>query len=65
MTRSQSMLLVLAAVIAAIIFLLLTVYFGAMAAGHPRFKHMLLFVVLAVLSLLVAWFAFPKKVPQR
>jgi uncharacterized membrane protein len=61
MPRSQSLILVAAGIIAAIIFVLLTVYFGAFAAGHPRAKHMLLFIVLAVVSLLVAWFAYPKR----
>ncbi len=65
MSRSQSLLLVAAGIIAAILFLLLTVYFGAFAAGHPRAKHMLLFIVLAVVSLLVAWFAYPKAEARR
>jgi hypothetical protein len=54
------MLVVIAAIIAAVIFLLLTIYFGAVAGGHPRVKHMILFIALAVISLLVAWFTYPK-----
>ena len=60
MTRTQSLALVAGAIIAAIVFLVLTYYFGAAAAGHPRFKHMALFVVLALLSLLVSWYAYPE-----
>lgn len=65
MTRSQRWLLVVAGVVAAIIFLALTVYFGVAAAGYPRFKHMLLFIVLAAASALVAWFSLPEGMMQR
>jgi membrane-associated HD superfamily phosphohydrolase len=60
MTRTQSWLLVGAGVIAAVIFLVLTVYYGAEAAGHPHVKHMILFILLAIVGLLVAWFSYPK-----
>jgi hypothetical protein len=59
LTRQQRLLLVAAGVIACIIFVVLTIYYGTAATGHPRVKHMILFGVLAVLSLLVAWFAWP------
>jgi membrane protease YdiL (CAAX protease family) len=61
MERNQSWLPVIAGVVAAIVFALLMIYFGAAAAGHPRVKHVLLFLILAVASLLVVWFTFPKK----
>jgi hypothetical protein len=63
--RTQTWLPVIAGIVAAVIFLCLTVYFGAAAAGHPRFKHMLLFVILAVLSLLLVWFSYPKPTTRR
>ncbi len=59
LTRQQRLLLVTAGVLACIVFAVLTIYFGTAATGHPRVKHMILFIVLAVLSLLVAWFAWP------
>lgn len=52
LSRSQRWLLAAAGIVAALIFLALTFYFGAAALGHPRFKHMLLFIVLAVASVL-------------
>ena len=42
-----------------VVFAVLTVYYGVAASGHPRAKHMVLFIALAVLSALVAWFAWP------
>jgi hypothetical protein len=59
LTRQQRLLLVAAGVIACIVFIILTIYWGTAAPGHPRVKHMILFIVLAVLSLLVSWFAWP------
>jgi hypothetical protein len=59
--KNQSWLPVIAGIIAAFIFAILMLYFGAAAAGHPRVKHVLLFLILAVASLLVVWFTFPKK----
>ena len=61
MKRDQSWLWVAAGIIAAIVFLALTAYFGLAASEHPRIKHMVLFVILAGLSLLVAWFSYPKR----
>lgn len=61
MQRNQSWLLVVAGIVAAIIFVALTVYFGAAATDHPRVKHMILFIVLAIVSLLVVWFSYPKR----
>jgi hypothetical protein len=60
MTRNQGLFVVVGGIVAAIIFLLLTVYFGVAAAGHPHVKHMILFVLLAAVSLLVSWYAYPK-----
>jgi hypothetical protein len=59
LTRGQRLLLTALGILLALIFLALTVYWAVAAPGHPRVKHMLLFIVLAVLSALVAWFAFP------
>jgi hypothetical protein len=58
-SRSQRLALVAAGIVVAIICLALTVYFGVAAAGHPRAKHMLLFIVLAIVGALIAWFAYP------
>jgi hypothetical protein len=51
--------LVAAGALALVVFLALTVYYGVAATGHPRVKHMVLFIVLAALSAIVAWFAWP------
>lgn len=64
LTRQQRLLLVVAGVLACIVFVVLTIYYGTAATGHPRVKHMILFIVLAVLSLLVSWFAWPAQGTQ-
>ncbi|MGI8550670.1 MAG: hypothetical protein ACR2PL_07765 [Dehalococcoidia bacterium] len=64
LSRSQRQLLVLAGIVAAVLFLALTVYYGVAATGHPRAKHMVLFIVLAACSALVAWFAAPGGMAQ-
>jgi hypothetical protein len=61
MLRNQPWLLVVAGIVAALIFIGLTVYFGTAATDHPRVKHMILFAILAILSLLVVWFSYPKR----
>ena len=43
------------------VFLALTIYYATAADGHPRVKHILLFIGLAAVSGLVSWFSFPKK----
>jgi len=60
MTRMQSWLLVAAGLVAAIVLLVLTYYFGVAAPGHPHVKHMIGLLVLCGLSLLVSWYAYPK-----
>jgi hypothetical protein len=42
-----------------IVFAILIAYFSAFAAHYPRVKHDVLFIVLALGSLLLAWFAWP------
>ena len=60
MDRSQSRLIAVAGLAAAVIFVLLLIYYGVAAAGHPHVKHMILFLFLALVSLLVSWFSYPK-----
>jgi hypothetical protein len=60
MERSQSRLIAAAGLGAAVIFLLLMLYYGVAAAGHPHVKHMVLFLFLAIVALLVSWFSYPK-----
>lgn len=64
MTRTQRWLLVAAGIAGIILFLALTVYFGTAAVRAPRVKHMILFIVLAGGSGLVAWFALPEGMLQ-
>lgn len=59
MSRSQRMLVAVAGVIGVLLCLALTVYYATGAPGHPRGKHMILFIALAVVSALVSWFAYP------
>ncbi len=64
-SRGQRMGLTIAAVVLAVVFALNIVYWTAFAPGHPHFKHDLLFVVLTLGSLIVAWFAYPpRRLPQ-
>lgn len=63
-SRTQRWLLVVAGTVAAVVFVALTVYFAAAAPGHPHAKHMLLFIVLALASALVAWFSLPEGIAQ-
>lgn len=65
LTRQQRLMAVAAGVVGIILFAALTVYYAAAATGHPRVKHMILFIVLAVLSAIVAWFAWPSDSAAR
>ena len=49
----------------AVVFVILIVYFTAFASHHPRVKHDVLFIVLALGSLLLAWFAWPSTSSAR
>ncbi len=59
LSRGQRMAVAAVALVLAIVFVILIVYFSAFATRHPRVKHDVLFVVLTIGSLLVAWFAWP------
>jgi hypothetical protein len=59
-THAQRWLAVAGGIVAAILFIGLTIYYGTAAPGHPHVKHMILFIVLAVASALLAWFSFPE-----
>jgi preprotein translocase subunit SecY len=65
LSRSQRMAVVVIALVLAVIFAILIVYFSAFAAHHPRAKHDVLFAVLTLGSLLVAWFAWPNASSMR
>ena len=49
------------ALVLSLLFILAAVYFAAAADGHPRVKHVLLFIGLAVVSGLAAWFTLPPR----
>ena len=40
---------------------LIVVYYGTAAHGHPRVKHMILFLALAGAAALYAWFSLPPR----
>jgi hypothetical protein len=61
MSRAQPYLMVAGGVGVAIVFVALAIYYGTAAAGAPHLKHVALFVVLAVLSVIVSWFSYPKR----
>lgn len=64
-SRGQRVGLTIAAVVLALVFALNIVYWTVFAPEHPRIKHDLLFVVLTLGSLIVAWFAWPpRRLPQ-
>jgi hypothetical protein len=44
-----------------ILCLVITAYYATAAPGHPRIKHMLLFLFLAGASALFAWFSLPPR----
>lgn len=60
-SRGQRTALAVGALVLAVIFAAGIVYYTGYAPDHPHFKHDLLFVVLAVGSLIVAWFAWPSR----
>jgi len=64
-SRSQRLAFCGAAVVLALVFALAIVYFTAFAPGHPHFKHDLLLLFLGLGSLIIAWFAWPPRVPSR
>lgn len=59
------MIVVAIAVVLAVVFAINIVYWSAFAPAHPRIKHDILFVVLTLGSLLVAWFAWPSASSPR
>lgn len=61
LSRGQRMIVVTIAVVLAVVFAANIVYWSAFAPAHPRVKHDVLFVVLTLGSLLVAWFAWPNE----
>jgi len=65
MTRAQRWLVVVAAVAGCLVFLAASAYWAFAADGHPRVKHTLLFLGLAGVSALIAWFGLPEGVLQR
>lgn len=65
LSRSQRMAVVGVALVLALVFVILIVYYSAFAPAHPRVKHDILFVVLMLGSLLVAWFAWPSSSSMR
>jgi hypothetical protein len=52
------------ALIVSLFFVLVALYFATAADGHPRVKHVLLFLGLAVVSALAAWFTLPPRDTQ-
>jgi len=65
LSRSQRMAVAVIALVLAVIFIILIVYYSAFAPAHPRIKHDVLFIVLTLGSLLVAWFAWPNASSMR
>jgi hypothetical protein len=59
LSRNQRMALVVVALVLAVVFAANIVYWTGFAPAHPRVKHDILFIVLTLGSLLVAWFAWP------
>jgi len=47
-----------------LLFVLVALYFATAADGHPRVKHVLLFLGLAVVSALAGWFTLPPRDTQ-
>jgi uncharacterized membrane protein YccC len=65
LSRSQRMGIATVGIVLAVVFVILIIYFTAFAAHHPRVKHDVLFIVLALGSLLIAWFAWPSTSAPR
>jgi hypothetical protein len=59
LSRGQRMALAIVALVLAVLFAINIIYWSGFAPAHPRVKHDILFVVLTLGSLLVAWFAWP------
>lgn len=59
LSRGQRTALAIAGIVLAVIFAINIVYWSGFAPKHPRVKHDILFVVLTLASLLLAWFAWP------
>ncbi len=58
-SRGQRTALAVLGIVLAIVFIGLIVYYTGFAKGHPHIKHDVLFAVLTVASLLLAWFSWP------
>ena len=52
------------AMLLSLLFVLVALYFATAADGHPRVKHVLLFLGLAVVSALAGWFTLPPRDTQ-
>ncbi len=65
LSRSQRMAAAVIGLVLAVVFVILIVYYTAFAPAHPRVKHDVLFIVLTLGSLLVAWFAWPNSSSAR
>ncbi len=65
LSRSQRMIVVVIAVLLAVVFIGNIIYWTGFAPAHPRVKHDVLFIVLTLGSLLVAWFAWPNSSSMR
>ena len=65
LSRSQRMGIATVGIVLAVVFAILIVYFSAFASHHPRVKHDVLFIVLALGSLLLTWFAWPSASARR
>ena len=61
LTKTQSWLVIAGALLADIVLLCLIYYYAAAAPGHPHVKHMIGLFVLALVGLLVVWYALPKR----
>ena len=59
LSRSQRTGIAVVGIVLAIVFAILIVYYSGFAPAHPRVKHDILFIVLALASLLLAWFSWP------
>jgi preprotein translocase subunit SecY len=65
LSRTQRMAIVIVALVLAVGFAANIVYWSAFATDHPRIKHDILFIVLTLASLLLAWFAWPSSQPSE
>ncbi|MHB8647053.1 MAG: hypothetical protein ACYDAR_14785 [Thermomicrobiales bacterium] len=65
LTAQQRWIIVAVALVVAVVCLAEFIYWIAIVVNHPWLKHWLLFAVLAVLSLGVAAYAWPRKLPTE